>query len=480
MKIKSTIRSWPYILLAAILWALSGQVQALPTGQAVSHGSAIFAPGTNSLAITAGAPRTVITWSGFDVAANESVSFNQNSLGTGGNADILNIVSGAASNILGAISAGTAGIRVYIVNPNGFVLNAPAAGTSTGNALATGVASSINFSNVSVQPSAFNGSGGNIMTSLQHVVPQFSTISSMSGINIPAAGGAAVTVPTGATVVNGAASISNPAANFVSVHVTAPDTIIDWATFDLAGGSTVRFTSNDPSVAPGSPTSLVYNILNRITSGAVSSINGTIDVFSEPLIGGPAMNVFIMNPNGVVLGGSGNVQTNFATVTLSGAATSNQAFISGTLPTGVIYPNGATLYANAGGTNTGGNGGTGAGNQGNEQPADAQGLLPGAVPRLANYVDLLTVAQAAVLAQLQNYFSQDPVASQQAANAMTQSVPQAMSQTQAVVLKATQRPVTSSSMPFVVRRDASGMQSFLFVNSLRASVRNGVVNLRGI
>jgi len=481
---KAINRHFAPTLLAAALAAASGQAWALPGGQNVVNGSAIFAPGATSMTVTANAPRTVISWSGFDVAANETVSFNQNALGTGGTADILNIVqSGSATNILGAVTAGTAGIRVYIVNPNGFVLNAPGAGTQVGNALATGVASSINFSNVSVNPNAFNLQGGDMMLSLQHTVPQISNVSSMSGVNIPAA--AAILVPTGANVVNGAASISNIAADFLSVHVTAPNTIIDWATFDLAGGSTVRFTSNDPGVAPGSPTTAVYNVLNRVNSGSASMISGTVDAYANPAIGSPAMNVFIMNWNGLVLGAGGNVQTNNATVTMSVDYLTNGQFLAGTMPTGTVYPFMAPLYQSGGGAggNTGGN--TGGGNsqgQGNQATPASLQTLHAALPQFSTYSSAFSAAQNAALTQLQNAFSQSPSASQQAANAMTQSVPQAMGQTQPqspAQAGTSAVPASGGLSPRMVifAHGTRGMQGFVWGNTLRANVRNGVVSL---
>jgi len=90
--------------------------------------------------------------------------------------------------------------------------------------------------------------------------------------------------PTGPTLVGGAAQLSNPSASVLQV-VNTPGTIINWNGFSIAGGETTRFVQLNAASA----------ILNRVTGGNPSSILGRLESNGR---------VFLVNPNGIVFGGS--------------------------------------------------------------------------------------------------------------------------------------------------------------------------------
>jgi len=90
--------------------------------------------------------------------------------------------------------------------------------------------------------------------------------------------------PTGPTLVSGSALISNPSANVMQV-VNTPGTIIDWNAFSIADGETTRFVQLNAASA----------VLNRVTGNNPSSILGRLESNGR---------VFLVNPNGIVFGGS--------------------------------------------------------------------------------------------------------------------------------------------------------------------------------
>ncbi len=118
------------------------------------------------------------------------------------------------------------------------------------------------------------------------------------------------------------------------------------------------------------------------------------------------------------------------------------------------------------------------------------GPLVGAVPNLSNYIGLFTTAQSAAMTQLQTYLTQNPGVAQYAANTIAQAGPQGVGQTQAAMSQAVQQvqtngapaQVAATAAPGVVGNVLAGasrgnLQNFMFGNTLRATVRGGVVRL---
>ncbi|MGH8401321.1 MAG: filamentous hemagglutinin N-terminal domain-containing protein, partial [Gammaproteobacteria bacterium] len=114
--------------LAFSLTAIAG-----PQGGQVVSGKAIITnPNANTTIINQQSNRTVIDWSSFNVAANESVDFQQPSVSA---AALNRIFDQNPSQILGSINANG---QVYLLNPNGIVFGKSAT-VNVGALFATGL-----------------------------------------------------------------------------------------------------------------------------------------------------------------------------------------------------------------------------------------------------------------------------------------------------------------------------------------------------
>ena len=95
--------------------------------------------------------------------------------------------------------------------------------------------------------------------------------------------------PTGATVVNGQVSFSQPDANTLSI-TNSPNAIINWQGFDIGAGELTQFLQQNSSSA----------VLNRVISGNASTILGKLQSNGQ---------VFLINPNGLVIGQGAVINT---------------------------------------------------------------------------------------------------------------------------------------------------------------------------
>jgi filamentous hemagglutinin family protein len=122
--------------------------------------------------------------------------------------------------------------------------------------------------------------------------------------------------PTAPTVTHGSATFSG-SGNTFTVQNT-PGTIINWQSFGISTQEVMRFLQQSGSSA----------VLNRVTGATSSTILGQLQSNGR---------VFLVNPNGVVFGGSAQVNTTSFTATTGQVADSS--FLAGnTTPAG-----GATL-----------------------------------------------------------------------------------------------------------------------------------------
>ena len=113
--------------------------------------------------------------------------------------------------------------------------------------------------------------------------------------------------PTGGTVVAGSATIAT-SGNTLNVNTTTTQTIINWNSFSIAGGEITDI--NQPNSASAT--------LNRVTGGNLSAIYGTLNSNGS---------VILINPNGVLIGKGGQVNTqSFTASTLN---LSDSAFLAG-------------------------------------------------------------------------------------------------------------------------------------------------------
>ncbi len=100
--------------------------------------------------------------------------------------------------------------------------------------------------------------------------------------------------PQGGVVVHGAADIARISANQLRIHQQSNNVIINWQDFSIDRGQLTRF------VQPNNGTAL-----NRVVSGNVSQIHGQLKANA---------NVYVINPNGIVIGANGVVDVGGNTV----------------------------------------------------------------------------------------------------------------------------------------------------------------------
>src|SRR5450759_930246 len=102
-------------LAVSLLLAFGSNVYALPTGGAVSAGSASIAGGAGKMTIGQSSQNVAINWQGFNIGQGEAVQFVQ----PNSNSVALNRVLGSdPSSILGSLAANG---KVFLVNPSGIL-----------------------------------------------------------------------------------------------------------------------------------------------------------------------------------------------------------------------------------------------------------------------------------------------------------------------------------------------------------------------
>jgi len=146
-----------------------------------------------------------------------------------------------------------------------------------------------------------------------------------------ASGGASFALPEGPQIRHGQVQMSKPDPRTLNIR-NSPNAIIDWRSFSIASQETARFVQDSARSA----------VLNRVVGGDLSAIHGRL------LSNG---RVFLVNPNGVLVGPTGVIDTaGFVASTLNIA---NQDFIEGRYrfeggPDGAIRNEGL-IRASAGG-----------------------------------------------------------------------------------------------------------------------------------
>jgi filamentous hemagglutinin family protein len=116
--------------------------------------------------------------------------------------------------------------------------------------------------------------------------------------------------PTGGSVAAGSATISGSGTPSLTINQASNTAIINWNSFSIGHGELTTFLQ--PSAASA--------VLNRVTGGSISSIDGTLNANGQ---------VYILNGNGILIGRSGVVNT--AGFTASTLDITNQDFLKGKL-----------------------------------------------------------------------------------------------------------------------------------------------------
>jgi len=102
------------------------------------------------------------------------------------------------------------------------------------------------------------------------------------------ASGLAQDLPTGGQVVSGGVTIGAPANGGLSISQSTQRAIINWQSFNVGAGQSVNISQPNAAAA----------LLNRVTGDTRSTIAGQINANGQ---------VFLINPNGIVINSSGRV-----------------------------------------------------------------------------------------------------------------------------------------------------------------------------
>ena len=123
-----------------------------------------------------------------------------------------------------------------------------------------------------------------------------------------------VTLPTGGQFVSGSGNIT-PSGSIMDIVQNGQNAVIKWQDFSIGGNATVNFSKDGGGN---------FNVLNYVNAGPVSEIYGTINANNG--------NVFIVNPAGVTIGKS-------AQINVGSLYVSNQKLNDGALSTfdGNVY-----------------------------------------------------------------------------------------------------------------------------------------------
>ncbi len=123
-------------------------------------------------------------------------------------------------------------------------------------------------------------------------------------------GGAATAgpvLPTGGKVAAGSAVIATPSATSLSITQSSSKVVIDWTGFSIGSGGKVDFANGKGAT------------LNRVTGSSASALDGLLTATGS---------LFLINPNGVLIGKNGVVQTGGSFVA-STQDLSDTAFLKG-------------------------------------------------------------------------------------------------------------------------------------------------------
>jgi filamentous hemagglutinin family protein len=119
-------------------------------------------------------------------------------------------------------------------------------------------------------------------------------------------------LPTLSGVTSGSASVNASQTNQVTITQTSDRAVIDWSSFSIGSSSTVNFIQ--PSATSAT--------LNRVAAnGSLSQLDGTLHSNGQ---------IFLVNPNGIAISGSGVIDTRGGFVA-SSLGIGNTPFMAGTL-----------------------------------------------------------------------------------------------------------------------------------------------------
>ncbi|HEX6550434.1 MAG TPA: filamentous hemagglutinin N-terminal domain-containing protein, partial [Gammaproteobacteria bacterium] len=299
------------ILRGAILTGIAGTMLSFSFaavagpqgGQVVSGQATITNPNSSTTVINQTSNRTVIDWSSFNVAPNESVNFQQPSVSA---AALNRIFDQNPSQILGSINSNG---QVYLLNPNGIVFGKSAA-VNVGALFATGLnISNSDFMNGKLNFAAAAGQDGGYV--INH------------GLLQATAGGSINLI--GGGVYNDGVIV----ANLGQVSLAAGSAV----TVDFDGDGLMQFQVSKPAL---------HNMLDAQTGAAVTNA-GTVEADGGAVVmtANVAQNIFAQAVNNAGLVQAQGIQQRAGAIYLTGNG--SDVVNSGSLDASSVAGNGGSV-----------------------------------------------------------------------------------------------------------------------------------------
>ena len=256
-------------LALSLMLAFGSNVYALPTGGAVSAGSASIANGAGKTTINQSSQNVAINWQSFNIGQSEAVQFNQ----PNSSSVALNRVQGAdPSSILGSLSANG---KVFLVNPNG-VLFGKGAQVNVGGL----VASTLNISDGDFMAGSYQFSGAGKGTIVnQGSINADGGYVALLGANVSNEGVIAANLGTVALAAGNAMTLDMAGDGLLNVTVDqgAVNALIQNAGLIRANGGQVLLTAQ----AAGNLLLSAVNNTGVIQAQSIDNHNGTIRLLGD-------------------------------------------------------------------------------------------------------------------------------------------------------------------------------------------------------
>jgi filamentous hemagglutinin family protein len=313
-------------LAVSVMLAFASNAWALPTGGAVSAGSATIAVAPGTMTIGQTSQNVAINWQGFNIGQGEAVRFVQ----PNSSSVALNRVLGSdPSSILGSLSANG---KVFLLNPNGILFGAGAQ-VNVG-AL---VASTLNITDGDFMAGRykFAGSGGGAILNQGTINAADGGYVALLGANVSNAGVIVASLGTVALAAGNAVTLDVAGDGLLNVTVDqgAVNALVQNGGLIRADGGQVLLSAH----AAGDLLHTVVNNTGVIQAQTLQNRNGTIKLLGDMQSGTTNVGGTLdaSAPNG---GNGGFIETSAAHVRIASDARITTAAPLGTTGTWLIDP----------------------------------------------------------------------------------------------------------------------------------------------
>ena len=312
-------------LAGSLMLAFGSNLYALPTGGAVSAGSASIAGGSGTVTINQTSQNVAINWQSFSIGKTEAVQFVQ----PNSSSVALNRVLGSdPSNILGSLSANG---KVFLVNPNG-ILFGKGASVNVGGLVAS--TRDITDSDFMARNYKFSGTGNGTVVN-QGTINADGGYVALLGANVSNEGVISARLGTVALVAGNAMTLDVAGDGLLNIAVNEGrmNALVQNGGLIQADGGQVLLTAQ----AAGGLLQTVVNNTGVIQAQTIDTRNGTIKLLGDMQSG--TVNVGgtldASAPNG---GNGGFIETSAARVNVADSAHITTAAPMGHSGTWLIDP----------------------------------------------------------------------------------------------------------------------------------------------